>query len=94
MKLYYPRTPDTVKVGDLVRSFDFPGQVDHYMVGEVTEVGEFSYRIQRTQVVSNGVRKCDSACNPVIITAPKNGTEGFFGPSCGVQVISSPVYAD
>jgi hypothetical protein len=42
----YPTTPDTsIKVGDVVRSFDFPSSTDHYVQGTVISIEAYMYVI-------------------------------------------------
>ena len=85
----YPSQPDlTIKVGDYVRSYDFPGDVTCYMEGMVVDVDNFNghYRIEVEKAVSNGK---PSKVNPkgIVILPPMNGLQGMRGLTRGVVKI-------
>lgn len=45
------------KVGDLIRSLDFPGVDEHYMIGVVVEVEGDFIKCHATRQVVNGIVK-------------------------------------
>ena len=87
----YPTQPDTtIAVGDIVRSFDFPGNATCYFVGTVTGITELGqYNIEVDYQVWEDKREPTNYCASV--HPPINGTQGIFGPICGVQRITQGV---
>ena len=82
----YPTEPDTtIKVGDRVRSFDFPDNALCYFVGTVTAMREVAqqYDIEVEYQVWQGEREASNYC--ATVHPSFNGTQGFFGPLRGVQ---------
>jgi hypothetical protein len=82
----YPTTPDmTIREGDRVRSFDFPGLTEHYVEGVVTRIqwheGCNRYRIAVEVVCSDGVRVSVAKQNQFVLP-PVNGTGVTFGGTC------------
>lgn len=85
----YPATPDTtIKAGDYVRCYDFPGVATHYIVGRVVDIDRVnqSYVIKQSHSV-NG-ETCVIAEHTRL--APLNGLESFNGLTRGVQRIPEP----
>ncbi len=88
-KVTYPVTPDySIKVGDRVRSFDFPGNATCYFVGVVdaiTPLGQYDIKVEYQVWLDERVADKDNYCARVM--PPLNGMEGIFGETCGVQRI-------
>ena len=83
----YPTAPDTtIKVGDRVRSFDFPGDASCYFVGKVEGITpRNAYQIKVEYQVWEGKRVPDKQNYCAHVCPPVNGVEGFSGPMLGVQ---------
>jgi hypothetical protein len=86
----YPTAPDTtIKVGDRVRSFDFPGEADCYFVGMVESITVHKqYKIKVEYQVWEGKRVPDNQNYCAYVCPPLNGLEGFAGPIVSVQRIT------
>jgi hypothetical protein len=83
MKLAHPKTPDcSITIGDVVRSFDFPGFADVYQDGVVTAFVEIDGCRHYSITTLEKNRK---------IYPPCNGTETTFGHklTCGVMKLTS-----
>ena len=90
-KLTYPTRPNTnVVIGDLVRSYDFPGNSEFYIVGRVVAIEANRYVIEQSQQVTDLSRLMVSGK----VYAPLNGLQGFSGVTMGVQVIPELLCAD
>lgn len=83
----YPRVPDlSIKVGDRVRSFDFPDNAQCYWVGTVESITRFGqYHIAVEYQVWEDNREDTNYCEAVC--PPTNGQRGIFGLTRGVQRI-------
>lgn len=84
----YPTVPNTtIKVGDRVRSFDFPDNAQCYWVGTVESIlpATQQYRVKVEYQVWENERESDNYCDAVC--PPINGLRGIFGPTRGVQRI-------
>lgn len=84
----YPTVPDTtIKVGDRVRSFDFPDNAQCYFVGTVSRlnIDNMQIDIAVEYQVWEGMREPTNYCASV--HPPFNGLRGIFGPTRGVQRI-------
>ena len=87
----YPARPNTnVVVGDLVRSYDFPGNADFYILGRVVAIEHERYVIEQHARVTDSTRTFVSGK----VYAPVNGLPGFAGVTMGVEVLSELLYAD
>ena len=75
----------TIKVDDLVRSYDFPGDVTNYCYGRVIEVnttlGIYDISMLGRVIQGNHYQYEDDTKS---FTAPLNGLEGIFGLTRGV----------
>jgi hypothetical protein len=82
---------ETIRVGDRVRSYDFPGVTDCFVEGIVVGIGEEiegcpRYRIRITGCVFQGRDVTDCSCPQEFVFPPVNGTPRLFGGVCsGVQ---------
>jgi hypothetical protein len=88
-EVVYPETPDlTIKVGDRVRSFDFPNNPLCYFVGTVVALREATqqYEIEVDCQYWMGEKEASNYCAKVL--PPFNGQEGYYGPIRGVQRIT------
>lgn len=75
-----------IRVGDYVRSYDFPGmRDDHYLEGVVTELRPHTYVIEVTRRVVEGVEKRIPASLKQV-EAPRG--KGMFSNAYGVQKIA------
>lgn len=62
-----------VKVGDIIKSLDFPGNQDHYMVGEVAAVIDDMIFCNTLRVVRDGRTSYEALCMNREFRAPVNG---------------------
>lgn len=91
VKPKYPTRPNTnVVVGDLVRSYDFPGNAYFYILGRVVAIEHERYVIDQYARVTDSTRTEMSGK----VYAPVNGLQGFAGVTMGVEVLSELLYAD
>jgi hypothetical protein len=76
-----------IKVGDNVRSYDFPHRQDCYIEGVVLAVNDpvGVYRIKPSLMVQGG--KLLERTEFFDTFPPLNGQEGLFGTTCGVVKI-------
>ena len=68
-----------MKIGDIVKSFDFHGRTDCYMMGEVISVDESygGFKAKTLKVVWNGYAKEIVMGRNDYFTAPFNGNSMF-----------------
>ena len=84
----------TIKIGDMVRSYDFPGDRDDcYVEGKVTAIGKFEfpdcprYEIATTRRVISG-KEVEVTVEISHVYPPVNGTPKLLGGVCdGVEKI-------
>jgi len=90
----YPNAPDlTIAVGDYVRSYDFAGDTDCYVEGEVTGHREYEGCLRYVIVVKARVfgGKPDYLISPYETYPPVNGTRTTFRGTCrGVVRVNRP----
>ena len=63
-----------VKVGDVIKSLDFPGNQDHYMIGEVLAVINDMIFCNTKRVVRDGRVSYEALCMNRAFQAPVEGT--------------------
>ena len=82
--LEYPTAPDTtVAVGDFVRSYDFPGRTDCFILGSVTAIRGEMYIIAVAARVWQG--EVDRVQHTEHVGVQVNGTgHGWYGVLRGV----------
>lgn len=71
-----------LRVGELVRSYDFGNRDDCYIEGILRNIGQHSYTIEVGYQLVGGERRVTllgASVNP-----PLNGLMGLFGPTNGV----------
>lgn len=81
-------TFDIINVGDDVRSFDFPFNDDCYVEGKVREINDIYYLIDVSKRIMSG-EEVDLEGKTFEVTVVKNGNNGFFGVSNGVELLKN-----
>ena len=68
-----------MKTGDIVKSFDFHGRTDCYMIGEVVSIDDFDvgFRAKTLKIVREDVAKEIVAGRNDFFSAPLNGNSMF-----------------